>query len=271
MNALLPTGSFFGQSLRTQDAIGFHFVEAHLAPDTRVPQHAHETATLYLILDGACAEEYGQRSRYSQPNSLVYHPATHTHAGVWQHRQGLCFNMEIAPHRLAFLQEYAPIPLDAVAFSAGLPNRIAMRLYEEFRQPDAVSPLAMEGLMLELLAAVSRAAAREREPAPPHWLRVVVEMLEARFDERLTLTEIADRAGVHPSHLARTFRQHQGCSVGDYVRRRRLEYICGQLKSSDMALGEIALAAGFADQSHFTKAFKRERGMTPAEYRRRFR
>jgi AraC family transcriptional regulator len=67
------------------------------------------------------------------------------------------------------------------------------------------------------------------------------------------------------------FRQQYGCTVGDYVRKLRLDFASRQLATSSASLAAIALAAGFADQSHFTKAFRRASGMTPAEWRRHFR
>ena len=64
---------------------------------------------------------------------------------------------------------------------------------------------------------------------------------------------------------------HANRSPGEYVRRLRVEIACQRLASSDMPLAEIALAAGFSDQSHFTKTFRHYNGMTPGEYRRRLR
>ena len=91
-----------------------------------------------------------------------------------------------------------------------------------------------------------------------------------RFSETLTLEEIAAVAGVHPVHLASVFRRHYGCTVGDAVRRLRIDYACRQLARSEVSLAEIALDAGFASQSHFTRTFRRLTGTTPAQYRKIF-
>jgi AraC family transcriptional regulator len=74
--------------------------------------------------------------------------------------------------------------------------------------------------------------------------------------------------GVHPDHLVHAFRRQYHCTVGEYVRQLRIEFACRQITSSDMPLAEIAVEAGFADQSHFTKTFKRLVGMTPSEFQR---
>jgi AraC family transcriptional regulator len=86
--------------------------------------------------------------------------------------------------------------------------------------------------------------------------------------EPVRLADLAREVAVHPAHLARAFRQQFGTSVGGYVRRLRLDRAAAELERSDKALAAIALAAGFADQSHFTRSFRRHTGFTPGAYRR---
>jgi AraC family transcriptional regulator len=128
----------------------------------------------------------------------------------------------------------------------------------------------MEGLALELLGELARRRAGGAESRPPRWLRQARALLQERFAEGLTLEEIALAVGVHPAHLASVFRAQHGCTVGDYLRRLRIEFACREIARSDTPLVEIALDAGFANQSHFTRIFKRLTGMTPAAYRRAF-
>jgi AraC family transcriptional regulator len=72
---------------------------------------------------------------------------------------------------------------------------------------------------------------------------------------------------VHPSHLARSFRTYYRESLGGCARRLRLEWAAEKLARSDVPLASLATEAGFVDQSHFTRAFKGQFGMTPARYR----
>jgi AraC family transcriptional regulator len=120
----------------------------------------------------------------------------------------------------------------------------------------------------ELLAELFRIGETALSRRPPGWLRIVRDLLHDRFQEELSLEEIAAAAGVHPAHLARVFRSHHGCSVGDYLRGLRVEFACRQLSSTDAALIDVALSAGFADQSHFTRCFKQATGLTPGQFRR---
>jgi AraC family transcriptional regulator len=147
---------------------------------------------------------------------------------------------------------------------------LASRLYREFRAPDDTSPLAIEGLALELVAHVVRDSSAEARSQPPTWLRRVKEWVESRFRERLTLEEMAREAGVHPVHLVTVFRQYVHCTPFDFLRRCRIAFASRQLVNTKASLVEIALEAGFAHQSHFCRVFKSVTGTTPAAYRKLF-
>lgn len=135
---------------------------------------------------------------------------------------------------------------------------------------DAVAPLMIESLALEIVAAASRHASPARE-RPPRWLEQAREMLHATFAGQVTLAGVARTVGVHPVYLAARFRRHYHCTVGEYVRRLRLEAAVREVSGTNRPLSEIAAASGFYDQSYFTNVFKRHVGMTPAQYRAAFR
>ena len=132
---------------------------------------------------------------------------------------------------------------------------------------DEATPLAIEGLMLELVAGLSRQLKIRSGPKRPRWLEGARNILEADFHDRISLARVAEAVDVHPVHLARVFRKHFGCTPGEYVRHLRIDFACSELAQSDTSLVEIALAAGFAHQAHFSRAFKAQTGMTPSEFR----
>jgi AraC family transcriptional regulator len=81
-----------------------------------------------------------------------------------------------------------------------------------------------------------------------------------------SVTALAREAGVHPVHLARTFRRRHGMTMGTFALDRRLDR-ARRLLASPMALVDIAAELGFADQSHFTRMFRRRAGVTPGKAR----
>jgi AraC family transcriptional regulator len=266
----LAPGSFLGETIRSSVVSGFTFAESAYSPGARLPQHAHENAFFYLVLHGTCAESYGTRQRVSEPSTLVFHPAGETHSDCWR-EGGHCFHVEVSPALVERVRSCSPVLDRPTEFRGGLPVWIATRLYQELCRNDDLSPLAMEGLALELLVEGARRPATGRHHPPPHWLLQVRELIHERFAESLSLRDLAATVGVHPSHLARGFRQRFHCTIGEYTRKLRVDWSCRELSATDTPLVHLALAAGFTDQSHFSKTFKRLTGMSPAVYRMQFR
>jgi len=121
-----------------------------------------------------------------------------------------------------------------------------------------------------MLAEVSRCQVKVSNSQPPRWLGQALDLLREQYSEPLTVGHIATSVGVHPVYLARGFRRFCRCTIGEYIRQLRIEHACRELCSSDISLAAIASDAGFSDQSHFSRTFKRFMDMTPAQYRRAF-
>lgn len=146
---------------------------------------------------------------------------------------------------------------------------LARELATELHGPrDDVTSLAVEGLALEFVASALRSVEHAEGVArPPAWLATVDEYLAAQYLGRIRIEELGALVHVHPAHLARVFRTHHGETIGRRIRRLRLEWAKGRLVESDASLREIAVSAGFAHQSHFTRVFKQATGASPARYR----
>jgi AraC family transcriptional regulator len=267
MGTVLPPGSFYGEVHKRCEFSELTFVEATYLPELRVPRHRHLRPYFYLVLEGDCTEVYENKVRSVGPLTLVFHSPEGTHEDHWQRAGGRCFSVEFAHSRMECAREHARLVDGAAYVRSGDPIWLAIRLHREFHSMDDVSPLAMEGLTLEILAAVSRSSRSRLERNPPRWLVNARELLHDRFTEWLVLDDIAAAVDIHPVHLCRAFRNQYGCAIGDYVRNLRVDFAARQLSTSQHSLVEIALAAGFSDQSHFTKAFRRCTGMTPGAFR----
>jgi AraC family transcriptional regulator len=147
-------------------------------------------------------------------------------------------------------------------------NWLAGQVYREFQAADSAARLGIEGFALAMLGEIARADARSERGAKPPWLVRAAEILHARLTDELGLAEVAMVVGVHPSHLSRTFREHFGVTMSEYLRRQRVELARRLLTGTDRTLSEIAHTTGFADQAHFSRVFKQVTGSTPGRYRR---
>jgi AraC family transcriptional regulator len=141
---------------------------------------------------------------------------------------------------------------------------LATRIYREFRQPDGFSGAVIEALLLEVSVEAQRDRVGELTPA---WLQHARTLIEGDFRGSVALGDLASELQVHPSHLARSFRRHYGRTVGELVRELRVDFARRRLLDG-MPLRAVAAEAGFADQSHMTRSFRRVTGVTPAAFRR---
>ena|SRR2546423_1716744 len=272
MSLTLPDGHFYGETLENREVAGFRLTETAYPARLRLPVHSHERPYFCFILQGVYDEIYGRKGRVCRRSMLVYHPSGEVHAQHFKETAGRLFRIEVSPAWLERVRAVTPVLNDSLEFQGGPLPWLAAKVHLEFREMDEVSPLAIEGLTLEIVAAASRRrSAHVLHEKPPRWLAQAREMIHARASERLTLSSLAQSANVHPVYLAREFRRHYRCTVGEYVRRLRIEKACREIINSDAPLVEIATAAGFYDQSHFSKIFKRLTGLTPAAYRATFR
>jgi AraC family transcriptional regulator len=262
--------SSYGTLLKSSVLAGLSLTETAYPPNLRLPQHSHQSDYFCLVLQGSFTELYERGSRACGPATLIFHPAGETHSDHF-HARARCFNLFMSGGWLERARRHSTNQYGPADFRGGVLPHLAMKVYREFRQTDGASTLIAEGLMLEILGEVSRQSFKHSGHTPPVWLVRAREVLHDRFRENLSLSEIARCVGVHQTHLAREFRRHYRCPVGEYVRRLRVEFACRELTSSEAPLAEVAHAAGFFDQSHFGRTFKQLTGVSPALYRRTFR
>jgi AraC family transcriptional regulator len=257
--------------LRTARVAGFTLTEGVHSAGSSLPWHTHDGPTICYLLEGAFVEVGSGKSVTCTAATLKFTPAGDRHCDRFELGDAHGLLIEADPARVETVRAHSAVLEDRAVFQGGVPAGIAKRIYEELRLMDQAAPLAIEGLVLELLATASRSTQSPMSADRPVWLAEVREMIHADPAARRSLSDLAGAVGVHPVTLARAFRKAFGCSVGEYVRRLRIERAAAQLGSSETSLAEIALAAGFSDQSHFSNVFRRQTGMSPSHFRRRVR
>ncbi|HKY04166.1 MAG TPA: AraC family transcriptional regulator [Blastocatellia bacterium] len=266
VDGYLGPGQAYGRIVNKQLLSGLVLSELRHEGPKKLPAHSHELAFFCLLLDGSYAEQFGRRTVVYKPYTIMFHPPAMTHRDEIGHAGGRFFQVEVQTSWLDRLREYSPIPDPSPELNGGELVWLATRLYREHREPRSCSPLIIEGLVLEMLALTARASG-VAERRPPAWLARATELLNEEFSQTVTVNRVAAEVGVHPVHLARVFRQFHHQTIGEYVHRLQVKFVCEQLSNPGQTLAEVALAAGFADQSHFTRVFKQVTGMTPGAFR----
>ena len=247
---------------------GFQLCEQSYSPNLYMPTHEHELPHFCAVVSGGCTY-HGQGAGVEvAPSRIVLVPADRLHSTLCSREGAHLFILSLSAEwaaRLTPCSTYREAPSLVRSTAA---EALMRRLYRELRQRDSASTLAITGLSIELIAETLRQSERAEERGLPRWLRQVRDLLDDRIQEPPTVEELALSADVHPAYLTRRFRRQFGCSLGDYVRGRRVAYAAMALASGNAPLVEIALEAGFCDQAHFSKVFKQSTGLTPSEFRR---
>ena len=234
-------------------------------PGERLPVHTHTHGSITAILAGGVRERTRQRTWECEPGSLLVRPPGEPHADEVG-RRGVHLVVVEFKGDFAVRQESINAVLNTyAALRIAEATTILARMHAELRRADTFSQLTLEGLAYELAGVVGRAR-YDGGRSIPSWLRSVRDELHASYGCRMTVAALAQRAGVHPDHLSRSFRHAYGCSIGDYVRRIRIEVAVRRL-ATRASLSTIAHEVGFSDQSQFTRAFRAELGTSPGRYR----
>jgi AraC family transcriptional regulator len=254
--------------VRSAQVGGFTLTEGVHPNGTALPWHTHAGPTMCFVLRGHFTEISGGVSIACRPGTFKVTPAGERHSDRFDQGDVRGLMIEVEAARVETVRPYSRLLEERVAFHGGLLAVIAGRIHQEFRRMDTAAPLAIEGLLLELLAAGARRSSPDASGAQPAWLADVREMLHSDTGVHWTLSQLAAAVQVHPVTLARAFRRAHACSVGEYVRRLRIERAAQELGSTTRSIAEIAMTAGFADQSHFSNVFRRQTGMSPSAFRR---
>ncbi len=246
----------------------FRITEVEFGAHDRIPPHHHDRPNIGVMLGGSFDLAFDRRGFACGQGTVFLEPAGDTHCNCMGCRGARVLAVQPAAALLAG-------GLDLSAFTRPTARHdpqaahLGGRIARECRSGDRYARLMIEGLALELLAVAERHRDREAVRVPPAWLA----RIEARLCEETVLparlTDLASEAGVHPAHLARAFRARHGRSLGRFLLERRLEWAARELQFTRRPLAVLALDAGFADQSHFTRRFREYCGLTPAAYRRR--
>lgn len=259
-------GQFMGRYEARHSVPGFSL--AHLIPtvaEEDVPEHTHAEAHYVLLMEGTYVSIANGAPDICRGSALIYNPPGTVHRDRFRSHTGQFFTITVSAPMLcryanAFAFPNEPLLLGTRALA------LAQNIAQRCRHQEHKIPLVVESLCTELLGWTT-VEFRSAYGDTPAWLLRARELLHDDSGADLTLADIARITGVHPVHLIRAFRRRFHCTPGDYLRRCRLDKAAARLLESRETLAEIAIACGFFDQAHFSRAFKRAYGVPPRRYR----
>jgi AraC family transcriptional regulator len=178
------------------------------------------------------------------------------------------------------LEDYDIDPAKArLAYSGGLRDailhQIAMHIHSVAgRGVEQADRLFLDGMQASLAAHLLRNYSIDRWSPPAkapnidaRRLERVLDLIEARFAENITLRDLAAEAHLSDFHFLRLFREATGLPPHRYVTYRRVQEAQKRLALNHSSLADIALETGFGSQGNFIRAFRNAAGLTPGQYR----
>lgn len=224
--------------------------------------HFHENPTVCFLLHGGGVEKrkHGGYERFA--NDARFYYAEEPHQSDIKIFPSRCINLEFEN---AFLTRYE-LSENFIneAVNDNLEVKFAMlKIYREFLTNDSLTKSSIEMLLLGMLGKRKKINRKK-----PDWITRLREILNDNWTENLTLEDLSVLLGVHPVTISKYFTRHFTCTLGEYMRKLKIDKSLFLIKNSTLSLTEIALICGFADQSHFIRNFKKQTGFLPKDFRR---
>lgn len=250
----------------TREWSGLHAFEAQYEAKTSLPEHEHTEPFFTYVLRGSYTENARGTPRECSAGDVIIHPPGDTHRNTVGRQGTASLNVQINSDLWDFLNTSAEVRSVTGRVLSDDIQWAAIAVWREFHRKDAASPVALtESVAVFCNALVEN---RQRSSLPiSRRLDAAAELIGDCRERVPTLSEVAAGVGVHPMHLVKLFRRRFRCSMGEFVRRRRIAWACDELANRDRTISSIAVEAGFADHAHFTRTFRRVTGCTPAWWR----
>ncbi len=224
--------------------------------------HFHESPHVCFVFRGGQMERNSRSSKEQKTNGVYFYRAGEAHR--WKSHSSISTSANIELGK-GFLGKYGIVESQVEkTIENSLDSKfLVLKIQREMRLNDYASNLAITSLILELFSRSKTST----NGSVPTWITVLEELLNDRWDEHIPLQELSHATGVHPTTISKHFRKYFYCTLGEYVRKLKIDKSISLIKNSGRSITDIAFQCGFSDHSHFTRNFKEITGFLPKEFR----
>jgi len=260
----LTSGHYLGKAEKVFNAGGV-IVSITSYPDTNYSErlHYHETLHMSFVLTGGNLEKRHTYDIERLPGVTTLYNAGEIHQSTKTIALSKNFNIEIEN---SFFHQYGLSAVSADYCAAREPaNTLFMlNILNEWKTDNELSKTSIHALMLDFLRGVKQPGSVENMPS---WLNDIRALLNDKWNENISLNELARAVNVHPVTVCKYFHRYFGCTIGEYVRKLKIKRAITLIQTSSCSLTQIAIECGFADQSHFIRTFKQQAAFLPKKFR----
>lgn len=225
--------------------------------------HSHENLHFCFVFQGGGRSKSACRLNTEISDNLFFYPAGAKHIWIPNHGLSKSVNIEIGNR---FFKAFDSNEERIGHSLKENPDAkfLMLKMRRELLSFDRNSECSIQTLLLELVNLPASIGGSE----PPQWVRKVTEFIHDEWQRSFSLDCLSQSAGVHPVTISKYFRKYFSCTLGEYLRKLKIEKSLSLIKNTTRSLTDIALSCGFSDQSHFTRTFKQLLGFLPNEFRK---
>ena len=235
--------------------------------------HLHEYFELEIVLSGTGEQNLNGSIYPLAPGTIYFITPIDFHA-VSPHGQMRILNVAFEESLIspALQTHFLNRREDLIFSSPEEAESMAMlitRLEKECARLDAFAATARKNLLELLMFPIARSIKAESDLQRPSTQRVQDSMryLFRHFREDITLAQIAEKSGYTPNYFSHLFHETCGIKFVDFLAQLRLNYARTMLLTTSLSVSQIAQASGFTSSSNFFRAFRKETGLSPLEFR----
>lgn len=254
---------------------GIFALESHHGEAFRMDAMQHDFAKLLLVIDGKGTLDAAEESYSLSSETPVYIPAGVIHRIIDESGNPLslyavCMARNCVPPSIGRLMEKLSLTLMRTHYNT-------LQWHERFRHllyEQTMGRFDRNIAILEIVLWMLRQVSRNKPVVPGREnsmdrVRAHTREMEQDFYREQTLMEAAQQTGLGGRRFSQLFRELNGCSWLSRLRNLRIEHACRLLKETDHSSTAVAYECGFSDLSNFYRAFKKNTGIAPQDYRRR--
>ena len=261
---VLSKGKSTGKIVKSLNNGGVILSTAHYpVEECSQGMHYHENPHICFLLQGSDIESRGNLVYERKTGDVFFYHSGEKHASVSRKDVSKHTNIEFGK---AFLTKYGVTESQInAAVKDNLDAKfLILKMQQEMLIDDDRSYLSIRTLLLELIDH----SKRSYYDSPPGWVRILDDFLNDKWNEPISLNDVSVAAEMHPVTISKYFRKYFSATLGEHLRKLKVNRSIPLIKNTRMSLTEIAFHCGFADQSHFTRNFKQLTGFLPREFRK---
>ena len=225
--------------------------------------HYHENPHISFVFQGKDVEKRNNISYGRKAGDIFFYEAGEAHQTVLRTQSSQNLNIELEND--FFIENEITTQQLAQSIANNMDAKfLALNILKELDQQDENTATTIHLLLLELISNCKM----DSGLVSPKWIENLSDLLNDRWDEQITLNELAANISVHPVTISKCFRRYFHTTYGAYMRKLKINKSIPLIKHTNASLTEIAFQCGFTDQSHFIKNFKSFTGFLPKDFRK---